>query len=706
MAALDFPDPSASPWTGSNGVVYKYIGVAPNGYWTGHNVDETSDQLDARYVQKSGDTMTGSLNWDYLGDVDTFILPDGRATFAGQTQHLDGLAVENNDLTVGGSNAVISPDGTADFAGQTTHAGGVSVTGNISGGGTGIHSSGKIQVEVNSLSNNILKPFHSGIELGTYNADAQGFYAHQSLVTRNVNNDSYGFYSDLRAKTVGSSGRSFGFYQNNTAGTSSVELYAFYSDLTYRNDLGTDESRDGTIKYAFYANGDVPSYFGGLTEHAGGVKLPPDINITLGDQGTSTVINTTSSGEFKIYSNSYSNTLFASRGSRGNIALGSDNYNSGMTVNVINNNNVGCINGVLDLSKVQNIGDKIYNSPKSIAAILKLSNVNAEFISCYSASSDPGFLQNSRVKNQIGYLANSQIENAYNNYGFYSNISTQRASHGGGGANYNFYAAGDAPNYFRGNLKVGGTLAQANIGIPGYGNNDTGVGIQAIGTVNISNPDSTSLRLNRNTTGTLIELRTAGSSSPAGSVDVTGTQSSVYSCGQTAVNSGFISTSDYRLKENIVDLPSSTELVKQLKPKSFNYIGSSETVQGFVAHELQEVNTFYATGTKDATEPVGTLTDYDGTELETNVVEPEDLTYEEQVEATPYIPADPDNNVEEQEATYTTVTRTKTWTPTGTQPVYQGVDQTKLIPLLTKALQEALDKIETLETRLADAGIA
>jgi len=35
-----------------------------------------------------------------------------------------------------------------------------------------------------------------------------------------------------------------------------------------------------------------------------------------------------------------------------------------------------------------------------------------------------------------------------------------------------------------------------------------------------------------------------------------------------------------------------------------------------------------------------------------------------------------------------------------------GVDQTKLIPLITKALQEALEKIETLETRLSDAGIA
>ena len=83
------------------------------------------------------------------------------------------------------------------------------------------------------------------------------------------------------------------------------------------------------------------------------------------------------------------------------------------------------------------------------------------------------------------------------------------------------------------------------------------------------------------------------------------------------------------------------------------------------------------------------------------------MTYEEQVEATPYVAAvaatyDEYGNeltaeVPEVEATYTTVTRTKTWTPTGTQPVYQGVDQTKLIPLLTKALQEALERIEVLE---------
>ena len=34
-------------------------------------------------------------------------------------------------------------------------------------------------------------------------------------------------------------------------------------------------------------------------------------------------------------------------------------------------------------------------------------------------------------------------------------------------------------------------------------------------------------------------------------------------------------------------------------------------------------------------------------------------------------------------------------------PIYQGIDQSKLVPLLTAALQEAITKIETLETKVA-----
>jgi hypothetical protein len=39
------------------------------------------------------------------------------------------------------------------------------------------------------------------------------------------------------------------------------------------------------------------------------------------------------------------------------------------------------------------------------------------------------------------------------------------------------------------------------------------------------------------------------------------------------------------------------------------------------------------------------------------------------------------------------------------KPQYQGIDQSKLVPLLTAALQETLAKIESLEARLTAAGI-
>ena len=100
-------------------------------------------------------------------------------------------------------------------------------------------------------------------------------------------------------------------------------------------------------------------------------------------------------------------------------------------------------------------------------------------------------------------------------------------------------------------------------------------------------------------------------------------------------------SSDYRLKENIVDVTDGITRVKQLQPKRFNFIAdNSRTVDGFIAHEAQTVVPEAVTGTHDE--------------------------------------VDDDNN-----------------------PVYQGIDQSKLVPLLTAALQEAIAKIETLETKVA-----
>ena len=146
--------------------------------------------------------------------------------------------------------------------------------------------------------------------------------------------------------------------------------------------------------------------------------------------------------------------------------------------------------------------------------------------------------------------------------------------------------------------------------------------------------------------------------------------------------------SDYRLKTNISDYQDASQVIKNLKPRTYNWSDSGKADFGFIAHELQEFVPKAVVGTKDATEAIGTVYDFDGTVLETEVTEPpaEELTYTE--------------DVTDSEGVTTQAIRTRTWTATGTRPVYQGVDQIKLIPLLTKALQEALSEIDTLKDRL------
>jgi len=131
--------------------------------------------------------------------------------------------------------------------------------------------------------------------------------------------------------------------------------------------------------------------------------------------------------------------------------------------------------------------------------------------------------------------------------------------------------------------------------------------------------------VNRNSDGTVHEFRRSGS--VVGSITVS-TSATVFN-----------TSSDYRLKENVVDITDGITRVKQLAPKRFNFIADADTtVDGFLAHEAQTVVPEAITGTHNE--------------------------------------VDDDNN-----------------------PVYQGIDQSKLVPLLTAALQEAITKIETLETQ-------
>ena len=113
--------------------------------------------------------------------------------------------------------------------------------------------------------------------------------------------------------------------------------------------------------------------------------------------------------------------------------------------------------------------------------------------------------------------------------------------------------------------------------------------------------------------------------------------SEVGSITTTTSATSYNTSSDYRLKENVVELTGATERLKQLNPSRFNFIADADTtVDGFLAHEVADVVPEAISGEKDA--------------------------------------VDADGN-----------------------PEYQGIDQSKLVPLLVATIQELEARITQLE---------
>jgi hypothetical protein len=123
----------------------------------------------------------------------------------------------------------------------------------------------------------------------------------------------------------------------------------------------------------------------------------------------------------------------------------------------------------------------------------------------------------------------------------------------------------------------------------------------------------------------------------------------------------FSTTSDYRLKENVEYDWDATTRLKQLRPSRFNFIADPDTtVDGFIAHEVQDIVPEAITGVRDEMQ-------------------------EEEYEVTPAV-LDEDGNVV-----------TEAVMGTREVPKYQGIDQSKLVPLLVKTIQELEARITTLE---------
>lgn len=112
----------------------------------------------------------------------------------------------------------------------------------------------------------------------------------------------------------------------------------------------------------------------------------------------------------------------------------------------------------------------------------------------------------------------------------------------------------------------------------------------------------------------------------------------------TTTATSYVTTSDYRLKENVQPITSALAKIAALKPCTYTWKTDGSNGEGFIAHELQAVCPQAVSGEKDA--------------------------------------VDADGN-----------------------PKYQGVDTSFLVATLTKAIQEQQQLIENLQARLTQAGL-
>jgi len=157
----------------------------------------------------------------------------------------------------------------------------------------------------------------------------------------------------------------------------------------------------------------------------------------------------------------------------------------------------------------------------------------------------------------------------------------------------------------------------------------------------------------------------------------------------TTSATSFVTSSDYRLKENVNYSWDATTRLKQLKPARFNWIedDTNTLLDGFMAHEVTSVVPESVFNDKDETKTVtNSVLNSFGNVLAEDVTEA-DWT------AGKIARTDADGN-EVAEATYPS---DSTWTASKEMPVYQQIDQSKLVPLLVKTIQELEARITALE---------
>ena len=247
--------------------------------------------------------------------------------------------------------------------------------------------------------------------------------------------------------------------------------------------------------------------------------------------------------------------------------------------------------------------------------------------------------------------------------------------------NGNIYFA-DSGNTAMGFIQYDHTSNYMRFGV----NNDEAIRISSTHSTNINYGNDSnavvSLYVNGHLNNTVMAVR-HGTSSSTSETLIAFTDGADQACGSIGINPNsnsvsYNTSSDYRLKENVNYSFDATTELKKLKPAKFSWKSDSDStvVEGFLAHEVSDIVPLAVQGTKDETEVIP-----NGVYNANGNLHKKDVLEDEWIKG---------------KASGAFASDT-TWSASKTIPKYQVIDQSKLVPLLVKTVQELEARIKTLE---------
>jgi hypothetical protein len=414
---------------------------------------------------------------------------------------------------------------------------------------------------------------------------AVGFSALETNTTGN-NNTAVGNAS-LEANTTGGTNAAFGRNSmlNNTTGSYNTGLgeSSFASNTTgqYNTAVGSASLRSNTTANANTAVGYVALY-----DNTTGAA-----NTALGYFALTN--NTTAQKNVAVGTETLENNI-------------TGNFNTGLGTQALRSNTTANNNTAVGYQAGYNNTTSGYNTFIGQTAGYSTTGVGNTFIGCSDNSVGAGYFVTSGTKNTIigGYHGNQ------------GGLDIRTSS--------NNIVLSDGDGNPRMRVTSSGQFLFPGSATPNPHTDGTGVQIYGVNGILIGSDNTHAIIAARHgSNGECIRLQR--DNTDVGSIDVTTTSTS------------YNTSSDHRLKENVVDLTGATDRLKQLEPKRFNFIADADTtVDGFLAHEVQTVVPEAISGTHNEVDDEG-------------------------------------------------------------NPVYQGIDHSKLVPLLVKTIQELEARITALE---------